>query len=312
MASPLGLTPAYEGMKANTLRAFVDHKLKHDVHLIFPIGQRPLLNPQEEIFFSQGKRSKLEDRHFFSKTDKYCLWGIFDGHGDEGKIGELCSEMIPKQLPELVTQYPGDMPRAFSEMLKSVQEEVRKRKMPEAKDGGSTAHINYLNLKTNELFVATLGDSKTKLGFVSEKKRKLLPLSPICNWGTPEEEERAYRFAGDEMEKYREIWDLQLGKHRRFPPLSGCNVSRALGHLGACNEKNESPFSIEPMVSLWVLNPGDVVLSGSDGLWDYLYMDVTEMILESDLNTPMPLASSLGKYCLLKSKDNVTVIAVKV
>ncbi len=312
MASTTDLSAPYKVMQANTLRAFADHKLKHVVHLVFPSGQRPVLNPQQEIFFSQGKRSKLEDRHFFSKTDKYCLWGIFDGHGDEGKIGELCSEIIPKQLPELVTQYPGDMPRAFSEMLKSVQEEIRKRKMPEANGGGSTALINYLNRKTNELFVATLGDSKTKLGFLSDKKRKLLPLSPICNWGTPEEEERAYHFAGDEVEKLREVWDFQMGKHRRFPPLYGCNVSRALGHLEACNEKNESPFSVEPFVSLWVLNPGDVVVSGSDGLWDYLQPDVTELILESDFNTPMPLASSLGKYCLMKSKDNVTVIVLKV
>ena len=89
-------------------------------------------------------------------------------------------------------------------------------------------------------------------------------------------------------------------------------MSRALGHLDACNEKLESPFSIEPKVTYFIVKPGDVIISGSDGLWDFTYNDVLEMIVESDSNDPMPLANSVGKFTLMKSKDNVTVITIKV
>ncbi|MBS0616012.1 MAG: protein serine/threonine phosphatase 2C family protein [Verrucomicrobia bacterium] len=295
-----------QNMQANLQRAFADHGFKHS--LTFSNSTTIPLSPSEEIFCVQGKRPTLEDTAFFSKSQEYCLWCVCDGHGDGGKIGKLAAETIPRDLPSLVAENGDKIPEAFTQMLEKLQSAIRQRCLA----GGSTVVINYLDLKTQKLYVATLGDSWTKVGVSDNGKWRLAPLSPIYNWATPEEEQRAFLFAGNELERTRELWSYLSGKHRYFPIQNGYNVSRALGHLSTYDKNNRSPFSVQPLVTEFSLKPGDVVLSASDGFWGSVHTDVIEMILESHAKTPMKLAESLGKFSLMKSSDNVSIIALKV
>ena len=139
------------------------------------------IKPRDDIFLAQGKRPDLEDRCGLLKASDFWLWWIFDGHGDGGKIGDVAGPIISKEFPQLAQKHRGDMPQAFTLMMASLQEEVRKRKLA----GGSTALLNYLDLKTHELFVSTLGDTETKVCTLLESKWKLLPLSTVCNWERP-------------------------------------------------------------------------------------------------------------------------------
>ncbi len=264
----------------------------------------------------------MEDAYFYKELGEHYCWGICDGHGDEGLIAKLASKMIPERFFAFLDLNSSSIEEVFPQVLQSVQEKTRQEKIK----GGSTALINYLDRKTGDLYVATLGDSETRLctsdssRFVNcsclpgQRTWKMQPLSVVCDWSTPEDEARALRFAEDSAEQVKEIWaKMKVGKERRFPPVGGCNVSRALGHLSDANKQGESLFSIVPTVTKQPLKPGNVVVSASDGLWDYMPQRSIEMLVESDSQEPFSsLAQKLGQFALMKSQDNVSIIVVKV
>lgn len=257
-----------------------------------------------QAFLAQGPRTTLEDRYFIDeKEGKYVLWGICDGHNDKGRIAEIACHRIPQLFSQAIKQQRADMPRLFSQILSTVQKEIEARQLP----GGSTALINYLDFKTRELFVATLGDTETRLCKIRETYCKLEPLSIVCDWSTPEDEARAYSFT-EEAERLglQEEWSETYGKSRYFKEY---NVSRALGHLNAIDDQGKSPFSLEPKVTSSILEKGTIVIAASDGLWDYIKTPVIEMVASFDKPN---LAEAIGKFALMNSKDNVTVLTLKV
>ena len=74
----------------------------------------------------QGKRSTMEDAHFFKETKQGCLAAVFDGHcGD--KVAKYASQELQKRFfPEL--KKSNNVHATFEKLLDDIHNEVLKHK----------------------------------------------------------------------------------------------------------------------------------------------------------------------------------------
>lgn len=261
---------------------------------------------------AQGIRPSMEDAHFFKETDEYAVFGVCDGHADDGKIAKLCAKRIPNEFQKILQSEGGDVPKAAQKMIDVVHQQVQRDKMY----GGSTVVFCYLEKASNNLTVATLGDSEARLYRKSSAGVECIPLSRVLDWTTKKEARRAADALG--LPSLAEDWPKvkkELAKLLRAPPLIGPNLTRAVGdqeYQGYIYRKDIKLICQDVLVQQFKIRPGDKIVVGCDGLWDVEDKLLSKEIMAPNWDKPVNLAKKAVDFALntQKSTDNVSVVVV--
>ncbi len=300
-------------MWKNGRRALKEHKEKT------PFFQRMLYLPLKEVSLSssgsklqftctvealQGKRPRMEDRHFCLENEKGMIVGVLDGHNGSA-VADYAAHRFTELFFTILDQWDDNVYQAFASVFYCIQDEIERFKT-EWDFIGSTAVVCYLEKKSGYIYTATLGDSSASLYRIFRKKRRVLPLSCIRNWSSPRDFASAKTALGEEL-PYRED-----PKEMRHPPPGvsvhfgiGLNVSRALGDAAF-----KGVIHL-PKLTLTTLKKGDIILLACDGLKDF----ATEKEILSVINLfegKPGIVKGLVDYAFLTkdSTDNITVLGV--
>lgn len=261
---------------------------------------------------AQGIRPSMEDDHFFAETNDYAVFGVCDGHADDGKIAKLCAKRIPNEFRRILQSEGGDAPKAAQKMIDVIHQQVQKSKMY----GGSTVVFCYLEKASNKLTVATLGDSEARLYRKTSTGVECIPLSRVLDWTTKKEARRAAEALG--LPSLAEDWPKvkkELAKLLRAPPLIGPNLTRAVGdqeYQEYIYRKDIKLICQDVLVQQFTLRPGDKIVVACDGLWDVEDKSLPKEIMAPNWDKPVNLAKKAVDFALntKKSTDNVSVVVV--
>lgn len=270
-------------------------------------GMEPL-----EAFFEtcerQGIRPSMEDTLFHCRIKGGFLWGIFDGHADDGKISAMASEEFQRELPRLLKERPLELKRNLKEICASIHKKVT------APSGGTTAVVCYLD-RSNRLVTASVGDSRVIVIRKIGDRFVWAPATREKNWCHSKEAERVEEIF-DNLVLFT-LWSAEKDPKRRYFPLEGprVNVSRSVGDKNILFKKNpsdegRSAISQVPDVTLLQLQEGDLVIAGCDGVFDFCSPDeLIAQVIQHHWGKP-GLAQAIADY-ILKVKggtDNVSDI----
>ena len=258
----------------------------------------------------KGKKSFMEDAHFYQKIDQGILFGLFDGHQDTKKVSGLAVEMFKENFSNILAQNPNNIRSAFQTMIGQIHQKTIDDKL----DGGSTACICLID-KTNIIYTATLADTEAKVYRKIENKIYEIPLSCIRNWKYPKEAKRAAEATN--MPEYAEEWPkAKDAKTLRFPnPAFGLNVSRTIGDNYVKTDDNKTALIQKAKITAFQLRPGDRVLFATDGYFDFVKNQTTnEVIAPSFVDANVNFAETACQLALSKQSakngDNVTVVGL--
>ncbi len=279
---------------------------------------------------AQGSRPSMEDAHFDFELPEGHLIGIFDGHGEQGRIAAQVSSLFQQRFQQELEKTPSDIRRVFIDLCQEAQNQITDT------SGGSCALITYFHHETNCFYTATLGDSEMRIYRKVGDDIFSIPVSLTRDWCSIKDENRFKEvIQGIKNEKLKEqilkAWLEKPSKARRFPPGQGeaVNVSRSLGDLRmVLREKTPqgiiegtTAISRKPKVSMCqALDEStieDRVVFACDGLWDSLAgfwnkdaseKDLIEKVIRPYWHDP-ELAQQIVNYAIItaKSQDNVTV-----
>ncbi len=239
----------------------------------------------------------MEDVSCVVEKESMLLASICDGHG-----GSDVSHYVAIQLEKRLTT-----PFAIPNLIKTLDEEVIAKE--EWEKQGTTLLTCCLDKATNSIATVTLGDSEA----VVMRNGELIPLSCVRNWASPKDAERAVSSltqlfgSTSSIEQWTEASDP---KKLRFPPNLGLNVSRAIGDLyyRKFGDTMLNAISQKPKMTHFQLQPGDLVILGCDGLFDFVPGDA---ILDTLAKDPKDPSEALTDLALQTSKDNVSIITIQ-
>lgn len=307
--------PLIQKMYKALMRAFEDHKqarLVSRLDLRYADDKVVPLSPVISHHAEKGKvRKEMEDAHFVKGSPRRILAGIFDGHKDKGEIASYASKQFETSFETEVSKEYGEVKIAFSNMMTAIHDHVTKDNTLKLLKG-STALVIDLELDTNVLYTATLGDSWAKVYRCVDGEILSIPLSKKKDWFHEGERARLDKFLQEDSEKnaveirfYKEAWSTASSK-RNARLMDGLNVSRALAdsHYGP-------RISQSPNVTAFQLQPDDFLLMGCDGLWDYVKEDFLIKAIQENWGVSN-IAEILTSYVLNKCRgsDNVTIIGI--
>lgn len=256
-----------------------------------------------------GKRPTNEDAEFFCSIEGIgALAGVFDGHGDRGKISGAAAKVFQQKFPELIRQ---DRSNA-EQIMKNLCEKIHKAVTVPV--GGTTALICFFDTEKKRLTVGTLGDSRAMLFRKVGDRIEFEWLSEEMNWATPAEEARAKEaFQNDKifaewikLEEKKRYFPSILFEDKRLIPR-GVNVSHSIGDK-SCTYEGREAISHVPKTKTIDLEKDVLVLSGCDGLWDFVTIQnlIKDVILPHWEHKHTP--EKIVEYALKTSTDNVSVI----
>lgn len=309
------LLPQEEKMHNNFLEALAQHGLTAE--LIPHIQLKPAVTPMQLMCSTTSVkgpvRPGMEDAHFDCELPEGHLIGIFDGHGEKGRIARQVSAIFQKQFQQELEKTPDDIRRVFIDLCQKAQSEITDT------SGGTTALVVYFHNASNRFYTATLGDSEMRIYRKIGDDIISIPVSLVRDWTSKKDEERLLQVVDKEDVK-QEWLKEQNPKLRRFPPPStvggravGINTARSLGDLRMV-WNGETAVSRKPKVSMCQAadeeGVEDKVIFACDGLWDYAKeQDLIETVLKPYWNAPN-LSEHIVQYAIhtAKSQDNVTVM----
>lgn len=254
----------------------------------------------------QGVRKDMEDAHFHTQMEQGLLAGIFDGHGDLGKMAQYVAKRFKEGFGEVLkaAAHPHE---AFEAMIHQIQSEIGN--LP----GGCTGLICFVDKKTHRVYTATLGDTEAKIYREIGGEMRSIPLSCVRDWHSEKDYERAKKwYRENNMRGIGDQFDREQGKHRRFPggQFGGVNVSRGFG-----DELIEA-VSHKAKITVHYLKPDDLLVLGCDGVWDFSGEKglINNVIRPNIANPSVNLAERIVNYALTdcQSQDNVTAMAIRV
>lgn len=266
-----------------------------------------------------GKKRSQEDYFFTHETPEYILTGVFDGHG-----GVFSAELANRRAVEVFTaHYQGNVALALDQTIATINEEVYRaiiENTPEVlelyqaienpkdtffatfstmaleaqhliklrKGAGTTVSLTFLDKRTHKVTGATLGDSQARIYHPNGQYREL---TPCPDWSDVSE---TVKLAGTDYVLKGNI------KPSAYSPtlMSRINFTRSLGDLD-----HHQILSRQPYIKDYQMQPGDLLINASDGVWDY----VTQLNLNtlSDAHHVVAIAKP-------KSYDNITAITVRI
>lgn len=309
------LLPQEEKMHNNFLEALSQHGLTPD--LLPHIELKPALTPMQLACSATSVkgpvRPSMEDAHFDMVLPEGHLIGIFDGHGEKGRIARQVSTIFQKHFQSELEKTPDDIRRVFIDLCQRAQSEITDT------SGGTTALVVYFHNASNRFYTATLGDSEMRIYRKIGDDIISIPVSLVRDWKSDKDCKRFLDVVDNEEVK-QEWLKEQNPKMRRFPPPStvggravGINTSRSLGDLRML-WKGETAVGRKPKVSMTQAadyeGVQDKVVFACDGLWDFANeQQLIDTVLKPFWNDPN-LSEHIVQYAIhtAKSLDNVTVM----
>ncbi len=306
-------------MIRNLKKAFEDHRLKPDFPLFFE-RLVPLTFEHHIITFS-GSSGKIEDEAFCnSKFDGFVLAGVFDGYGDDGHDAAKIAAGVFKGKAELGNVFNlSDMHTCFREMFGSVDKIVKA-----VPNSGTTACLVCVDKLNNNVYTATLGTPEAGVFRKSGEKITFFPLSPIRNWGHKTETARAEGACPGIIQ----LWGDKLAHERYFPAddnnaAVALNVSRALGNVpisdveidelfdesDISSVRQDSAILHKPKVSVFPLEPGDLLVVATKGFWKGLNLETIESQLKDIWGDVKRVSSVLGSNG--QGTENLAIVAIQ-
>ena len=197
--------------------------------------------------------------------------GVYDGHGDRGKIAsEFCANQISQHLisqkanikkwntKEIVTN-------KFTELFKKIQKQCSKNR--EIYEGSGSCVVSALIID-KFLFVINCGDSRAVIGSKNENTKFALQMSNDHKPNDPKEWDRINK-SGGEITNSKD--GINFGPYRIYKSGSdsgpGLAVARSLGDLAG----HECGVSELPEVSYRFLeNYDEFIVIASDGVFDVM------------------------------------------
>ncbi len=265
--SAFPLTDQSPSLKKNFEKAIVEHK-KQNV----PETSHQKISKVEASFsatlleFCQaqniGGRKKMEDVPFIVEIAQGQVLGVCDGHSDDGLIAKYVADKFPSYFAGELKALPN-VKQAFEKAIEKIHAEVIARK--EFDTGGTTFVASFIPKNTNVIYTATLGDSEIKI----YRDDDFIPLSCVRDWKSRKDAKRAA--IALENDALAEQWPKNENRKKiRFPfPDYGINVSGAIGDRYFSDFNGKTGVSQKCKVTEAWLKKGDVIVVGSDGLWDY-------------------------------------------
>lgn len=260
----------------------------------------------------QGKRSSMEDAHFFEEIDQGFITAVFDGHGGD-EAAQYANNQFQERFSEELSKANGNVHQTFEFLIHDIQHKIETNK--EWDHAGSTAVICFIDKKTNLIYTATLGDSEANIYRKIGDHHKSIPLSVIRNWSSKKDALRASIALNNP--KIAKEWPLSVKpKDLRYPgPYAGVNVSRALGDVDCCINTATPAVIHKPKITINQLQQGDTLLLVCDGVKDFVseHEIVRQLVVYKNSTTYLNIAQHLVNFSLVdkKSTDNVTVVAVE-
>lgn len=252
----------------------------------------------------QGRRSQMEDRHFYLENERGILVGVLDGHNGV-QVANYAAYRFLEQFFLLLEQCNHNVYQAFFSFFTLVQGEIEQNH-PGWDQIGSTAVISYLEKETNYVYTATLGDSEANIYRPLKGRYRSIPLSCIRNWSSKRDFASAKTALGVAL-PYK-----KNPKEMRHPPFGesvhsgfGLNVSRSLGDVAY-----KGVIHL-PKITLTTLLKGDILLLACDGLKDFVLEEEITQIIGLHQGRE-GLVGDLIDYALSikKSTDNITILAI--
>lgn len=144
----------------------------HDVHII------PAMRFSNST--GLGGRPSQQDTHLIVENlfgnPEYCLFGIFDGHGSEGrKASDFAKVTFPVVISELAEQFLTDPVAALKTSFAMVNSKMIENPALDAYMSGTTCSIAFCSKDT--IVVANVGDSRVVLGQVHDGNWSAVQLS---------------------------------------------------------------------------------------------------------------------------------------
>lgn len=312
--------PKFDKMWENARLAVAEHKLKEDITeylneselenrlteaSLRSTGENPVqLHLEHDEVGEQGKRP-MEDEHFYIDTPAYVFAGVLDGHGGPD-VARIAAKLYQKYFFEALYFKNDDVFETLNYLTGKIHKKVCEKESNIA-DQGCTVVLCIIDKKMKLIYTATLGDSEAKMYYKDKHlQMRVVPLSCVRNWGSPEDRQRARNMYPDFEKNWTGILDP---KEMR---LGGSNASRAIG------DSASKAVSQELMISLQPLTEAGYVVLACDGLWDFVRDKQSAALVKNEMEDPnqkeISLAQRLADYALNegKSGDNVSVITIKV
>lgn len=260
----------------------------------------------------RGKRSSMEDAHFFAEIDQGYITAVFDGHGG-CEVARFANEQFQKRFSEELSKANGNVHQTFEALIHDIHLNISNQEAWNY--AGCTAVFCFIEKSTNLIYTATLGDSEANIYREIGDYLKSIPLSVIRNWSSKKDALRAA--IALKNPKVAQEWPLSTKpKDLRYPrPHIGINVSRALGDVEYCYCIDSSnPVIHKPKITINQLQQGDILLLVCDGVKDFVSEhEIVRQIEDYKLTSGDNLAKQIVTYSLKekKSTDNITVVAVE-
>lgn len=228
--------------------------------LVLPVGSPAMLRPEPlfqvaaALSMRQGSRPTMEDRAIMFAHAPTPFFAVYDGHCGATAATFACDNLHTILKEKLARRTTESIP----EILKNTFEQTDKLLAQLQVSGGSTAVVALL--EKNQLHIAFVGDSRAIIIRDSKVLLETLDHKPHADG----ERDRIVS-AGHSVS---ECVDLFGDKTSRLMP-DGFAMSRALGnHTYAC--KKDKAMTGEPEIISISIEPNDLLLLGTDGLYDDL------------------------------------------
>ncbi len=266
----LGKNPLLSKLVYQTLIGMQERDISQPEQYILPRYEKPLQTSFNGIEF-MGKKRLYQDRCCVQTlNERFFLCGVYDGHCNMGELVAIeIKHTLSLSLLRKIEKMSGDIEQAFIDIFHKLNEKICS-KYP---TGGSTAYVALIDKIDNILYSSIIGDSEGKIYRKQNEKGTLFPLSPERNFDHPEEYVRAILA----NPAYKEAFELTSGKKRKRVgqigsngKAEGLNLSRTIGDRDFKVEKNSGIIISTPLVTAMTLQPNDLLITATDGLWDFV------------------------------------------
>jgi len=254
---------------------------------------------------NKGKKPEQANQDCMSLLvveDDFALYGVYDGHGP---LGHFVSEYACTNLPHIFLSLcrEGQTPdKAFHNAFLSVQKLIEKEsqdKRIDAEMSGSTCTMAYHCMKSQRLWLAHVGDSRSIIG--SAEGKEAMALTVDHKPDLPEEKKRIE----SANPPGRVIFD-GFFNHRVFAKSGmypGLNMSRALGD---CVAHRMAGLTAVPdireidLASSTVGGDGErLLILCTDGVWEFINDDEALNCAHGAIGGANPLTSGIGALAKL-------------
>lgn len=268
----------------------------------------------------QGKREYQEDRVLCIKLlmGKYALGAVFDGH-----VGYKASDFASKNYTDILQRHINNdknvMEVALFNSIKELEykyaesmglDNNKKYKDNELADiAGTTVCIVLIDLQKSIIYTINVGDSRA----IMVRNSHVYALTGDHNMENIGRN-NIQKFLSDKSAYVKEGY-LWIGEKNKGE--NGLNVTRTVGdplfkgRFQTRVKRNE--YDIIPWlpdICSYQAKSGDIIIIGSDGVWNFIDNRRVGRIAKSDVNNP---ARDITHASLTdgKSNDNVSAVVIK-